>query len=25
VVENHIRKQGTILLDPNNSVEVTGA
>ena len=25
VVENHIRKQGTILLDPNNSVEVIGA
>ena len=25
VVENHIRKQGTISLDPNNSVEVVGA
>ncbi|MDE0750713.1 MAG: thiosulfohydrolase SoxB [Planktomarina sp.] len=25
VVENHIRKQGTISLDPNNSVEVIGA
>lgn len=25
VVENHIRKQGTITLDPNNSVEVIGA
>ena len=24
VVENHIRKQGTISLDPNNSVEVIG-
>lgn len=25
VVENHIRKQGTVTLDPNNSVEVIGA
>jgi sulfur-oxidizing protein SoxB len=25
VVEDHIRKQGTISLDPNNSVEVIGA
>ncbi len=25
VVENHIRKQGTISLDPNNSVQVVGA
>ncbi|MBT2132529.1 thiosulfohydrolase SoxB [Aliiroseovarius lamellibrachiae] len=25
VVESHIRKQGTIKLDPNNSVEVVGA
>ncbi|WP_421703637.1 thiosulfohydrolase SoxB [Aliiroseovarius sp.] len=25
VVENHIRKQGTIQLDPNNSVQVVGA
>ena len=25
IVENHIRKRGTILLDPNNSVEVIGA
>ena len=25
VVENHIRKQGTITLDPNNSVQVVGA
>jgi sulfur-oxidizing protein SoxB len=25
IVENHIRKQGTVSLDPNNSVEVIGA
>jgi sulfur-oxidizing protein SoxB len=25
VVENHIRKQGTVNIDPNNSVEVVGA
>ncbi|MEN9060348.1 thiosulfohydrolase SoxB [Ponticoccus litoralis] len=25
VVEDHIRKQGTVTLDPNNSVEVVGA
>ncbi|WP_300515022.1 thiosulfohydrolase SoxB [Aliiroseovarius sp.] len=25
VVENHIRKQGTVQLDPNNSVQVVGA
>ncbi|SFR32401.1 thiosulfohydrolase SoxB [Litoreibacter janthinus] len=25
VVENHIRKQGTVTLDPNNSVQVVGA
>ena len=24
VVENHIRKQGTVTIDPNNSVEVVG-
>ena len=24
VVENHIRKQGTVTLDPNNSVQVAG-
>jgi sulfur-oxidizing protein SoxB len=25
VVENHIRKQGTVTVAPNNSVKVTGA
>ena len=25
VVESHIRKQGTVRVDPNNSVKVTGA
>ena len=24
MVENHIRKQGTVTIDPNNSVEVVG-